>query len=178
MSAECKCGFDHWPLPCKSESPVELRMIGSARFGALVFRGCKKHPNGENSSCAGVRKEQTGEILNSYEIWEVMQELARANSTNSHTPKATMSEQSDQSTTGEGTKATVRRFAKKPGPGWQRVAGSVWEHTTGLRIHLLGLARLPNGHSMPWHRNDEYEAMRQQGYNTKRALMVWALSLI
>lgn len=72
----------------------------------------------------------------------------------------------------------VRRFARQPGAGWKHMAGSVWEHTTGLRIHLLGMARLPDGQSVPWKWDDEYDAKRQQGYNTKRALMVWALSLL
>lgn len=72
----------------------------------------------------------------------------------------------------------VRRFARRPGAGWKHKAGSVWEHTTGLRIHLLGMARLPDGKSVPWKFDDEYDAKRQQGYNTKRALMVWALSLL
>lgn len=58
------------------------------------------------------------------------------------------------------------------------MAGSVWEHTTGLRIHLHGLARLPDGQSVPWRFDDEYDAKRQQGYNVKRAIMVWALSLL
>lgn len=73
----------------------------------------------------------------------------------------------------------VRRFARRPGSGWKHIEGSaVWEHTTGLRIHLLGMARLPDGQSVPWRWPDEYDAKRQQGYNTKRALMVWALSLL
>ncbi len=73
---------------------------------------------------------------------------------------------------------SVRRFANRPGIGWKHLAGSVWEHSTGLRIHLLGLARLPDGRSVSWKSNDEYDAKRQQGYNTKRALMVWALSML
>lgn len=72
----------------------------------------------------------------------------------------------------------VRRFPRRPGNGWKHMAGSVWEHASGLRIHLLGLARLPDGKSLPWKWEDEYDAKRQQGYNTKRALMVWALTLI
>ena len=72
----------------------------------------------------------------------------------------------------------VRRFARRPGPGWKHMAGSVWEHTSGLRIHLLGMARLPDGQSVPWCFDDEYDAKRQQGYNVKRALMVWGLSLL
>ena len=75
-------------------------------------------------------------------------------------------------------KRLVRRFPRRPGNGWKYLAGSVWEHTSGLRIHLLGLARLPSGESLPWKWQDEYDAKRQQGYNTKRALMVWALTLI
>jgi hypothetical protein len=73
----------------------------------------------------------------------------------------------------------VRRFARRPGNGWKHIAGSaVWEHTTGLRIHLRGMARLPDGQSVPWRFDDEYDAKRQQGYNAKRALMVWSLSLL
>lgn len=72
----------------------------------------------------------------------------------------------------------VRRFARRPGNGWKHMAGSVWEHSTGLRIHLLGMARLPDGQCVPWRFDDEYDAKRQQGYNVKRALMVWSLSLL
>src|SRR5687768_11592202 len=82
------------------------------------------------------------------------------------------------SANGGSVQRLVRRFARRRGSGWKHVAGSVWEHTTGLRIHLLGLARLPDGQSVPWRFDDEYAAKRQQGYNTKRALMVWALSLL
>lgn len=72
----------------------------------------------------------------------------------------------------------VRRFPRRPGNGWKHLAGSVWEHSTGVRIHLLGMARLPDGTSLPWKWDGEYDAKRQQGYNTKRALMVWALTLV
>jgi hypothetical protein len=58
------------------------------------------------------------------------------------------------------------------------MGGSVWEHTSGLRIHLRGMAKLPDGPSVSWRLADEYDAKRQQGYNVKRALMVWALSLL
>ena len=70
------------------------------------------------------------------------------------------------------------RFPRRPGSGWKLIGGSVWEHPTGLRIHLLGMARLPDGTSLPWKWEDEYDAKRQQGYNVKRALMVWAMSLL
>ena len=72
----------------------------------------------------------------------------------------------------------VRRFDRRPGNGWKHLAGSVWEHPSGLRIHLLGMARLPGGQIVSWCFDDEYDAKRQQGYNVKRALMVWALSLL
>lgn len=79
---------------------------------------------------------------------------------------------------GHSLQRVVRRFPRRPGNGWKHLNGSVWEHATGLRIHLLGLARMPDGHSISWPWHDEYDAKRQQGYNTKRALMVWALTLI
>ena len=71
------------------------------------------------------------------------------------------------------------RFPRDPGIGWKHIKGSaVWEHTTGLSIHRLGMARLPDGQCVSWRFDDEYDAKRHQGYNTKRALMVWALSLL
>ena len=79
---------------------------------------------------------------------------------------------------GHSLQRVVRRFPRRPGNGWKHLNGSVWEHATGIRIHTLGLARLPDGKSISWPWNDEYDAKRQQGYNTKRALMVWALTLI
>ncbi len=87
----------------------------------------------------------------------------------------TKTQETDQSPS---LKRMVRRFQRRPGNGWKHLNGSVWEHATGLRIHTLGLARLPDGRSISWPWHDEWDAKRQQGYNTKRALMVWALTLI
>lgn len=71
------------------------------------------------------------------------------------------------------------RLARRPGPGWKWLGSSVWEHTpSGLRIHGLGYARPPGQQSRPWPWQTEHAAMRQQGWNKKRALMVWALSLL
>lgn len=67
---------------------------------------------------------------------------------------------------------------RRPGAGWKQISGPVWEHTSGLRVHVLGMAMLPDGSRMTWEWRDEYAALRQQAYNTKRALMVWALSLL
>ena len=74
--------------------------------------------------------------------------------------------------------APFHRFPRRPGNGWKNMDGSVWEHVSGVRIHVLGCARLPNGKIVKWERDDEYNAIRQQGWNTKRALMVWALTLV
>lgn len=68
---------------------------------------------------------------------------------------------------------------RRPGRGWKWLGSSVWEHTpTGLRIHGLGYARPLGEHSRPWPWQTELAAMRQQGWNKKRALMVWALTLL
>lgn len=29
MSDECKCGFDHWPMPCRDEKPANERAASS-----------------------------------------------------------------------------------------------------------------------------------------------------
>lgn len=71
---------------------------------------------------------------------------------------------------------------RTPGNGWKHLGSSVWEHTTGLRIHGLGAARLPDGthvSGMSW---DHYfhlaRAILEQGGNRKRGLMMWGLSLL
>lgn len=38
MSDKCNCGFDHWPLPCKSENPPNERAASS--FAAPTGLGC------------------------------------------------------------------------------------------------------------------------------------------
>jgi hypothetical protein len=70
------------------------------------------------------------------------------------------------------------RLVRRPGPGWKLLGCSVWEHSTGTRIHCLGRARWPNGETRHWTWEEEYAFNRRQGYNKKRALMVWALSLL
>jgi len=34
---------------------------------------------------------------------------------------------------------------RRPGAGWKQISGPVWEHTSGLRVHVLGMAMLPDG---------------------------------
>lgn len=68
--------------------------------------------------------------------------------------------------------------ALRPGRGWRHVAGAVWDHASGLRLHMLGLVRLPDGSHVSaneWpHSRDAQRAMRIAG-GRRRGLMVWAL---
>lgn len=68
-------------------------------------------------------------------------------------------------------------FVRGPGRGWKWLGSSVWEHTSGTRIHGLGRIRFADGTGRMWTWQEEYHFRRLLGYNTKRALMVWALSL-
>jgi len=66
------------------------------------------------------------------------------------------------------------------GRSWQHLDGAVWEHISGMRIHCYGLARMPDG-TIKWFMHDwrtQYFAMRLVGFNRRRAIMAWALSLL
>ena len=68
----------------------------------------------------------------------------------------------------------------KPGPGWQHLAGSAWAHRLGLRLHMLGTARLPSGEYV--HADTYPESIRANrairiAGSRKRGLMIWALWL-
>lgn len=39
----------------------------------------------------------------------------------------------------------LETFVMRPGVGWKHLAGPVWEHSSGARIHCGGLVRMPNG---------------------------------
>lgn len=71
----------------------------------------------------------------------------------------------------------------KPGLGWSKVSelAPVWVHApSGMRIHILGLARLRDG-STRWFDHDfngSRRALHMQGFNRKRGVMVWALGLM
>lgn len=72
---------------------------------------------------------------------------------------------------------TITTKRLKPGPGWRHLAGAVWEHSTGVRIHLAGMVLLTDtstvwGKSWP---TQLHEIVRQCGGNRKRGLMCWAL---
>lgn len=66
----------------------------------------------------------------------------------------------------------------RPGAGWRHIAGAVYEHTNGTRVHLLGMIRLPNGEwvsSNKWPESKDADRfVRMNGGNWKRGLMAWA----
>lgn len=71
------------------------------------------------------------------------------------------------------------------GYGWKRCDGPpgelspVFDHPSGLRIHLAGLARLPDGeyvNGMVWPETVELDRhIRIHGGNRRRGTMAWAL---
>lgn len=69
---------------------------------------------------------------------------------------------------------------KRPGPGWKHIAGPVYEHTSGIRIHVFGMALLPsgvwiNGRTWPEHKALDL-CIRICGGTRRRGVMVWALT--
>lgn len=73
---------------------------------------------------------------------------------------------------------TDTREAWRPGAGWRHVAGSVWEHVGGARIHVLGVVKLKDGSFLAtnkWPESREFQRILLiNGGNRKRALMTWA----
>ncbi len=70
----------------------------------------------------------------------------------------------------------------KPGIGWKQLGQGVWEHVSGLRIHMLGGVRLPDHRSVwaeSWPISQElYKFIRIAGGNRRRGLMMFGLSLL
>lgn len=75
---------------------------------------------------------------------------------------------------------------RKPGNGWHKVSQNapVWEHKSGLRVHTFGLCRLPgskrflNGGNVYPEIKLLDRAIREQGGNRRRGVMVWAMRLM
>ena len=71
-----------------------------------------------------------------------------------------------------------KRNRGRPGPGWKHIAGPVFEHLSGARIHLSGHIRLPCGDWMSlsnirdWKEIDA--AIRINGGSVRRGLMAAA----
>jgi hypothetical protein len=69
-------------------------------------------------------------------------------------------------------------LSMRPGPGWRCVWGPVWDHASGLRVHVGGECRLDGriicGGLWPEFRElDRF--IRINGGNRKRGTMAWAL---
>lgn len=68
---------------------------------------------------------------------------------------------------------------RQPGLGWKALRSGVYEHSSGVRVHMIGLARYPAGNSKSgncWPESARLgRAIDEQGGNRKRGLMVWAL---
>jgi hypothetical protein len=68
----------------------------------------------------------------------------------------------------------------RPGPGWRQLKGPVWEHKTGIRIHVSGLIlRDANGEARDMERAYAsllYRLIKINGGNRKRGLMAFALN--
>jgi len=69
-----------------------------------------------------------------------------------------------------------------PGAGWRYLAGAVWEHTSGARVHLMGMVRLPDMSFVSLNKYPEcmegYRLIKINGGNKKRGLMAWTVSLL
>lgn len=84
----------------------------------------------------------------------------------------------------EQNEAEVQSVVRRPGRGWQQntVTKSIWDHESGMRVHMLGMLRLPNGEIR---RANQWPAIqladmciRVAGGNRKRGLMIWALVML
>lgn len=69
----------------------------------------------------------------------------------------------------------------KPGNGWKRLAGAVYERSDGVRVHLMGLVRLSDKtiktDGLPSNRLRINFLQKVNGGNRKRALLAWANEL-
>lgn len=78
------------------------------------------------------------------------------------------------------TGSPVRCTVRAPGLGWRRIGGAIYQHTSGLRVHLLGYAFLLDGtvrSASAWPESRLANAyIRLAGGNRKRGLMMWALA--
>jgi hypothetical protein len=74
----------------------------------------------------------------------------------------------------------------KPGPGWRRTANpSVWQHVSGLRVHVFGVVWLSSGrivtpawyvyyrHRLWWYQRANGNRAADSGGH--RAVLAWAL---
>ena len=66
----------------------------------------------------------------------------------------------------------------RPGPGWHKLGVAVYEHDSGLRIHVHGLAVLPDGRQIfgtHWPESKRmYWFIAVNGGCRRRGVMAWA----
>ena len=83
-----------------------------------------------------------------------------------------------------GPSTSVHAIVRRPGPGWQQntITKAVWDHDSGMRLHMLGMLRLPNGEirqANQWPTSQLADGcIRVAGGNRKRGLMIWALVML
>ena len=76
----------------------------------------------------------------------------------------------------------LSKIVKRPGAGWKRIAGAVFDHDSGVRLHVLGLCKLPNGRLVTDGDYDQYllqqKLIKINGGNRRRGMMAWALTVM
>lgn len=67
----------------------------------------------------------------------------------------------------------------KPGPGWRWLAGSVWEHVDGTRLHLMGLVLVRGKpvYATSYPNSLRLNALERITGSTRRAMFVFANDL-
>ena len=81
----------------------------------------------------------------------------------------------------EEVRAMSDHLRRKPGRGWtqDKITTSMWDHDSGISLHLGGYVRLLDGRIVSvntWREHLEFSlALRMAGGNRKRGLMLWAL---
>lgn len=68
-----------------------------------------------------------------------------------------------------------------PGLGWTYKGPCVWDHVSGLRIHVYGLCVVASGYKINgrrWPESQELDrCIRIAGGNRRRGTMIWAMKL-
>jgi hypothetical protein len=81
-----------------------------------------------------------------------------------------------------GEQRPLDRLVMRPGAGWKHLAGPVWEHPNGARIHTMGMIQLPDKTHLSlnnWRESEfGWRMVRINGGNRKRGLMAWVMNLV
>ncbi len=89
----------------------------------------------------------------------------------------------DSKTEAGRAKIPVPRLVIRPGSGWNHMKGPVWEHTSGVRIHVSGrLVKFAgkearNLYQIPYAFDLWFLLQKINGNNPKRAMMALALNI-